>query len=179
MRNFLSLKHSRTQSCTTNFGCSIATKMSDPFYISRMIGLFCKECNRKVLDRCSHCGQFKPEFKPLPKDLCCGCGQLKTCEQKKESSKEESDEEEEDAIELKDGTLRRKCSCCNRPRNMCTKCKRPYITDSEDDSVEEENEEEGVTEEEDNEEEDEDEEEEQNGSGSNENNAPRAKRVKI
>ncbi len=65
--------------------------MSDTFNISTMIALFCKECNRNVLYRCSECGQFKHEFNPMPKDLCVVCGQLRTVEQRDESSDDEEE----------------------------------------------------------------------------------------
>ena len=148
--------------------------------------MFCKECNRKVLDRCSECGQFKPEFKHLPKDLCGGCGQLRTVEQRAQSSDDEIDDEEEDFIEMKDGTWRRKCSCCNRPRNMCIKCKRPYVSDSEEESDDEEeeselsdNEEDKEEEEEDDEMEDDEDDELQRGSGSTQSEATTSKRLKM
>ena len=166
--------------------------MSDPFTSSLLLGLYCKDCNRKILDRCSQCGQFRAEFKPHPKDLCSSCGQLRTAEEREETSDEESDEEE-DAIILKNGTWRRKCSCCNRPRDMCTKCKRPYISDSEGESDEEvddsdvgldkDEEEEKDEDEDDVEDEDEDEdleeEEDQRGSGSIESCALKSKRLKL
>ena len=145
-----------------------------------MLSLFCKECNRKVLDRCSECGQFKPEFKHLPKDLCGGCGQLITVEQRAQSSDDEIDDEEEDFIEMKDGTWRRKCSCCNRPRNMCIKCKRPYVSDSEDESDDEDEESDLASdndEDKDEEEEDEEDDELQRGSGSTQSEATTSKRL--
>ena len=97
------------------------------------MSVICKQCNRKVLEKCISCGCFKPEKKPPSSALCGGCGQIKEKHPPEEST-DEDDEEEEDYIKQSGGVLRRKCSCCNRARDSCTKCGRAYISDSEEDS---------------------------------------------
>ena len=95
------------------------------------MSLICKQCNRKVLEKCISCGCFKPEKKPPPSALCGGCGQPKAKCPPEDGSDE--DVEEEDYIKQAGDVLRRKCSCCNRARDSCTKCGRAYISDSEED----------------------------------------------
>jgi len=97
------------------------------------INVICKQCNRKVLEKCISCGCFKPEKKLPPSALCGGCGQIKAKCPPEDGSDEDEAEEEEDYIKQSGGVLRRKCSCCNRARDSCTKCGRAYISDSEDD----------------------------------------------
>ena len=118
--------------------------------------VICKQCNRKVLEKCISCGCFKPEKKPPPSALCGGCGQPKAKCPPEDCSDE--DVEEEDYIKQSGGVFRRKCSCCNRARHSCTKCGRAYISDSDEDCESEQDSDDAA---EDNEEENSESEEEQ------------------
>ena len=117
--------------------------------------LSCKVCDRKIPQKCMSCHQFIYATNPI--NTCSGCGQERL------KKVRHPDLEDEQCEQLKDGTYRFRCNCCNRPRDSCPKCRRAIFYDpfSEDNSEESDEDDEENESEDDDDDEDEEEEEEE------------------
>ena len=87
----------------------------------------CERCGQTIPDKCPTCHQFIVEREE--EDICSLCGQ-------------ELDDEFEghEFIKQKDGANCAVCNWCERPCNECPKCKRDFLTESEDEGSTEESE---------------------------------------